>query len=138
MEQATQATVAEVVKQVAAAMSDAVKQYGPDAVDLAMLAYRVEAAQQLLHGVVFVAVAAGLVAAFLKFWAWSGSKMDGSYNDEGLYIGRAVSAVVGGGVTAMSAASAAVRLFDVSAWLAALGHPELRVAMKALEAAGLL
>lgn len=138
MEEVTQATIGEVVKQVAAAMSDAVKQYGPDAVDLALVAYRVEAAQQLLHGVTFAVVAAVSIVAYLKFWTFSGSKLDGSYNDEPFIIGRILSGIAAAIVVAMAVASAAARLLDVSAWLAAFGYPELRIAMKALEAAGLL
>jgi hypothetical protein len=138
MEDVTQATIGEVVKQVAGAMSDAVKQYGPDAVDLALVAYRVEAAQQLLHGAVSAAVVVALIVAYQKFWALSAARMTGSYNDEPFIIGRVIFGVLAAIAATLAAASAAGNLLDVSAWLAAFGYPELRIAMKALEAAGLL
>ena len=138
MEEATNATIAEVVKQVADAMASAVKDYGPEAVDLALMAYRVDAAQQLLHGVGFAAVVGALIAAYLKIGEWSGTQMDGSFDDQGIIIGRILSGVVGGIAGTLAAANAARNLLDVSAWLAAFGYPELRIAVKALEAAGLL
>lgn len=138
MTDATQATISEVVKQVADAMSAAMKQYGPDAVDLALLAYRVEAAQQLLHGATFAVAVAAIAYGFMRFWAWSATKLDGSYNDEPYYIGRIVAAISLLGGSAGFGAAALARLLDASAWLAAFGWPELRIAMKALEAAGLL
>ena len=138
MEQATQATIGEVVKQVAAAMSEAVKQYGPDAVDLALMAYRVDAAQQVLHGVAFAVAATAVIIAFVRFWAWSGTKMDGSYNDEPYYIGRGLGGFFAVAASTAFAAAALARLLDVSAWLATFGYPELRIAIRALEAAGLM
>jgi hypothetical protein len=138
MTEATQATIAEVVKQVADAMSQAMKQYGPDAVDLALMAYRVESAQQLLHGAAFCISLALLAYVFKRVWVWSGSKLDGSYNDEPIIVGRALGAIVSVIAGIVLAAHALARLLDASAWLAAFGWPELRIAMKALEAAGLL
>ena len=138
MEQATQETIGEVVKQVAAAMSEAVKQYGPDAVDLALMAYRVEAAQQVLHGVVFAVVAVAVTIAYVKLWTWSGSNMKGSYNDGDVYLVRAVVGAFAAATAAIGIYAALLRFLDVSAWFAVFGYPELRIAMKALEAAGLM
>ena len=119
-------------------MSEAVKQYGPDAVDLALMAYRVEAAQQVLHGVVLLAVAAATAILYAKLWTWSAAKMEGGYGDEPYYIARVLCGILGTVCFLLSGASAMARLLDVSAWLATFGWPELRIAMKALEAAGLM
>ena len=133
------ASISEVIKQVSEAMSGAVKQYGPDAVDLAMMAYRIEAAQQIVLGIVCAISAALVTRAYLRFWAWSKDGMEQDpANDEGFWVGRVVlgiGCVVIGGFTAINAIQS---LIDFSAWIAIFGYPELRVAMKALSVAGML
>lgn len=137
--EAVQATITEVVKQVSDTMTEAIKEYGPDAVDLAMMAYRIEALQQIVTGFICAAALAAVVCAYRKFWCWSGAKIRESRHDEdGFFLARAM---LGAGVAiggAFLLAGAIQNVVDVSAWVAVLGHPELRVAMKALVAAGLL
>lgn len=133
------ASISEVIKQVSEAMSGAVKQYGPDAVDLAMMAYRIDAAQQIAIGIVCAISAIIIAKVYLRFWAWSGIRMkDDPTNDEGFVVGRmmlGIASVVIGGFTVVGSIN---KLIDVSAWIAVFGYPELRVAMKALAAAGMM
>ncbi|MEY4863787.1 MAG: hypothetical protein RLZ51_1882 [Pseudomonadota bacterium] len=140
MEQATQVTIAEAVKQVGAALAEAAKEYGPDAVDLALMAYRVDAAQQLVLGTLMAALVLAVVKAYLLFWAWSGKQIEvvGPVNDEGYFVGRLAFGLAGAGAVVLLSASAIYRLLDLSAWAASFGYPELRIAMKALQAAGLM
>lgn len=134
-----QASISEVIKQVSDAMSGAVKQYGPDAVDLAMMAYRIEAAQQIVFGLVCAIGAIFIAKAYLRLWAWSKERMeDDPANDEMFVVARIMLGIFSVIVCGFSVIGAIQRLIDVSAWIAVFGYPELRVAMKALAAAGMM
>lgn len=134
-----QASIAEVVKQVSDAMSGAMKQYGPDAVDLAVMAYRVDAVQQIVEGVVLAIIAVLIVKAFLWVWAVTGKGIEENPRDtEGYYVARVGAGIVGATAGGLTGAQALANLMDVAAWTAVAGYPELRIAMKALSAAGLM
>jgi len=133
MEDAVEGTVAEAMKQVGAALAEAAREYGPGAVDLALMAYRVDAAQQLLYGAVCLAITLGVALSYRKLWRASESWNE--FDRDPLRLGAGVCAVV---VGAFFFSGAFALLIDASAWIAAFGYPELRIAMKALEAAGLM
>ena len=57
MTEQVQQTVQDMVKIVANAIDKAVATYGPQAVDLALVVYQVEAIQQLLNAGMYVAIA---------------------------------------------------------------------------------
>jgi hypothetical protein len=122
--------------EIATSIKGAVDQYGADAVDLALLAFRVEAAHHLMMGVM------QLVAAFITWkllrWLWSATQDGWDDADDGDQIARVfggISGVIFGG---LMLAAGILRVTSISAWIAVFGYPELRIAIKALEAAGLM
>jgi hypothetical protein len=123
----------EIVARVASAMEAAVKDYGPDAVELALLTYRISAVQELIWGGL---MAATVVAIFILCrWVWvTSSEMHWSNRD----LFRAATCGFGGLASVFLVIFAAGKLGSVTNWAAALGYPELLIATKALMAAGLM
>lgn len=122
--------------QIADALKGAVDQYGADAVDLALLAFRVEAAHHLMLGVMQLVVA--LVVWKLLRWLWATTQKGWDKNDEGSQFARVIGCSVGGAIGGLMLAAGVLRVTSISAWVAVFGYPELRIALKALEAAGLM
>lgn len=122
--------------EIAEALKGAVDQYGADAVDLALLAFRVEAAHHLMLGVM------QLVAAFIvwKLWRlmWAATQDGWDDDDDGSQIARALGTVAGMMFGGLMLAAGVLRVTSISAWVAVFGYPELRIAIKALQAAGLM
>ena len=122
--------------EIAEALKGAVDRYGADAVDLALMAFRIEAAHHLLLGVL------QLVVVFIMWklgrWMWAATQEGWDEGDDGPAMARAVVVTVGGIVGGLMLAAGALRLLSISAWVAVFGYPELRIAIKALEAAGLM
>lgn len=121
---------------VAKTLKDAVSKYGPDAVDLALVAFRIEAIQTLVFGVAYlgVAIAAYKFGNAVMHWTRDGW----AENDEGSAMGRVVGLFTASATGLLAIAAALDNLLDIPSWVAALGYPELMIATKALEAAGLL
>ena len=137
----TEQTISQIVAEVAAAMKDAAAEYGPQAADLALWAYQVNAIQRLLTGVLLLAVLLGIYLAWR--WLWNASAAwvkehswgeDTETRDMSRFLGTGLALIAG----SLVAAGALTRLFDVAVWLAALGRPELLIATRALQAAGLM
>lgn len=132
-------TVDQVVALVATSLKDAAAEYGPMAVDLALMAYRVEAARILL-------VAAAIVVAI----AWPGRKTlfriiarikqekeKDAFDQDDLLVVFAPLILCASAVGAViSLVYASDALLDLPLWLSAFGYPELMIATKALKAAG--
>ena len=122
--------------EIAEALKGAVDQYGADAVDLALLAFRVEAAHHLMLGVM------QLVAALIvwKLWRllWAATQDGWDAADDGSQIARALGTIAGMMFGGLMLAAGVLRVTSISAWAAVFGYPELRIAIKALEAAGLM
>ena len=122
--------------EIAEALKGAVDRYGADAVDLALMAFRIEAAHHLLLGVL------QLVVVFIMWklgrWIWAATQEGRHAVEDVLVMVRAASVVVGGIVGGLMFVDGALRLLSISAWFAIFGYPELRIAIKALEAAGLM
>jgi len=122
--------------EIAEALKGAVDQYGADAVDLALLAFRVEAAHHLMLGVM------QLVAALIvwKLWRllWAATQDGWDAADDGSKIARALGTVAGMMFGGLMLAGGVLRVTSISAWVAVFGYPELRIAIKALQAAGLM
>ena len=138
----TTPSIAEIVAQVAAAMKDAAAEYGPQAADLALLAYRVDAIKSLL----LIPVAGGILYGAWRGWKWlwraSADWCDPpgkAYRDTfPRDIARILSSI-GGGVGGFFLAAITIdRVIDLPLWMAAFGAPELLIATRALEAAGLM
>ena len=122
--------------EIAEALKGAVDQYGEDAVDLALLAFRIDAAHHLLIGVM------QLVVAFIMWrllrWLWVATQDGGHPGDDGPLLLRAIGCIVGGAIGGLMVIGGVLRLTSISAWIAIFGYPELRIAIKALQAAGLM
>ena len=122
--------------EIAEALKGAVDRYGADAVDLALMAFRIEAAHHLLLGVM------QLIVVFLMWklgrWMWSATQEGWDAGEDGPAMARAIAVIFGGIVGGLMFAAGVLRLTSISAWVAVFGYPELRIAIKALEAAGLM
>jgi hypothetical protein len=127
------ATITQVVAEVASALKDAAVEYGPEAADLALLAFRVDAVQTLAEGGVWVLILLAAWRAWLWFWAKSED-----WDDDAKYPSRAVGGIIGGIAGFVIALYAIGILIDIPVWVAAFGSPELLIATRALEAAGLM
>lgn len=118
--------------EIAEVLKGAVDRYGADAVDLALMAFRIEAAHHLLLGVL------QLVVVFIMWklgrWMWAVTQ-EGGENAEILRDFGTIACAVFGGLMLVAGA---LRLLSISAWVAVFGYPELRITIKALEAAGLM
>jgi hypothetical protein len=124
------------VAEIASALKQAVSEYGPDAVDLALVAFRVEAASHLLGGLIAAVVAVVIWKVMVKVWAMTQKGWDEGL--EGPAMIRCFGTGLGSVVLVFSVIAAVARLSSISAWIAVFGYPELRIAIKALEAAGLM
>lgn len=124
------------VADIAEALKGAVDRYGADAVELALMAFRIEAAHHLLLGVL------QLVVVFIMWklgrWMWAATQEGWDAGEDGPAMARVVGGIVGGIVGGLMFVAGALRLLSISAWVAVFGYPELRIAIKALEAAGLM
>lgn len=124
------------ISQVSTALKIAVEKYGADAVDLAVLVYRIEAIQNLVYGVFYLMVVFGMyhIIKHIIKWTDDGCKRD----SEAAFMARIIG--VGGSVATIffSFVAGANHLTSVTNWAAAFGYPELMMARRALEAAGLL
>ena len=122
--------------EIAEALKGAVDQYGADAVDLALLAFRVEAAHHLMLGV--MQLVAALIVWKLLRWLWAFTQEGWDDADDGAHIARASGTIAGVMFGGLMLAAGILRVTSISAWVAVFGYPELRIAIKALEAAGLM
>lgn len=122
--------------EIAEALKGAVDRYGADAVELALMAFRIEAAHHLLLGVL------QFVVVFLMWklgrLMWAATQEGWDAGEDGPAMARAIIVTVGGIGGGLMLAAGVLRLTSISAWVAVFGYPELRIAIKALEAAGLM
>ena len=132
-----QTTITSMVAQTTAALKDAVSTYGPDAVDLALAAYRLEAAQQLLYG--FLSFSLVLVTLWLGRYIPRIALENWKHADDSdrIYI-NTLGLILSSLASLMPLTVTVEKSFDLSAWAALFGYPELRIVTKALEAAGLM
>ena len=128
---------AAVVDKVVNAMEAAISEYGADAVDLAMMAYQVEAIKLLLIG-----FASALPLLMVKVVYRAMRKLTSTVfdsDDDEVKFGCFMATMIYSVITGIMFL---VGIFDFLAnpvtWLAAFGRPELLIATKALQAAGLM
>ncbi len=134
--------ISEIVAEVALALKDAAAEYGPQAAELALMAYRVDAVKSLA----FVPIAAASVYGIWRGWRWLWqasetwvSKVGTHYEDTtGRDLARAFGTLAGAATALVLSIAGMARLFDLPLWFAAFGKPELLIATRALQAAGLL
>ena len=138
----TDQTITEIVADVASALKDAAAEYGPQAADLALMAYRVDAISSLL----FIPASAAIVYGSWRAWGYLKAVSAGwvttygsMYDDtSGRDIARILGATLLGAVSFIVSCVAVTRAMDIPLWMAALGNPELLIATRALQAAGLM
>lgn len=126
-------TITQVVAEVAVALKDAAVEYGPEAADLALLAFRVDAIKTLAEGGVWLLI---LIAAW-RGWLWFWAKSE-EWDDDAKYPARMILGILGGTAGFLAFLYTAGVLIDIPVWVAAFGSPELLIATRALEAAGLM
>ena len=115
--------------------TEAVTQYGPQAVDLALVVYRVDAAQALLTAAgIFICLTFVQVFLWKKGVPWAESIRCGEDRS-------AAKISVFGGLILLFITSAVLfieELCYLPYWMALFGYPEVYMATKALVAAGVL
>jgi uncharacterized membrane protein YidH (DUF202 family) len=122
-------------------MKGAISTYGPDAVHVVMLSFRVEAGQQILGGIFLIGLLICLIALGKKSWNYFSEMEEKSRTkseEEGAQFMKWASSVVFTIIGIFCLVSAYGAVSDLSAWMAVFGWPELRIATKALHAAGLM
>ena len=138
----TDQTITAIVAEVASALKDAAAEYGPQAADLALMTYRVDAISSLL----FIPASAAIVYGSWRAWGclkavsagWVRTNHGWEEDSDGRGIARTLGAVALVGVSFLVSCVAVSRAMDIPLWMAALGNPELLIATRALQAAGLM
>lgn len=126
-------SLSSVLATVTQSLVDATKEYGPDAVELGLFVYRMEAVQKL----VLASVVSVVLVVFWKMWIkWAKTCRDWSNPDYG--FPRGIAGLILSFVTVPLLIEGVGSLFSPFYWVAAFGYPEVLVAYKALEAAGLM
>jgi hypothetical protein len=126
-------TVTQVVAEVASALKNAAIEYGPDAADLALLAFRMDALKTLVEAGVWALI----LLAGLRAWAWFWGKSR-DWESDAKYPSRIILGIVGGFAGFVIAIYSIGSFINIPLWIAAFGSPELLIATRALQAAGLM
>ena len=131
-----QNTFGQVMTNAAQAMSDAVKQYGPDAVELGLVVYRISALQEIVIGLGLLILGTGLLIWGRFFVKWqlvvnqtSGDRDFPAHGFAAFFI------LLAGTISTLGSFG---NLFNVYNWAALFGYPEVLITYKALVAAGLM
>lgn len=126
-------SLSSVLATVTQSLVDATKEYGPDAVELGLFVYRMEAVQKLVLAFVISVV----LIIFWKMWIkWAKTCRD--WTDPDFGFPRGAAALILTFATVPLVVEVIFDLFNAFYWVAAFGYPEVLVAYKALEAAGLM
>ena len=133
-QEAIQQGASEIIKVVANALENAITTYGPQAVDLAMMVYRIEAAQNLLYGAMIVALFGLGQFLFIKKWWPMTERQRKTHLEEAFWLPY----IFGTGFTGLGALWGLYEVVQVKYWLAVFGYPEVYMAIKALSAGGLM
>ena len=122
--------VQSLVTKLTESLSNLATVYGPKAVDLTLAVYRVEALQQIAYGVLGLLVFASLYG-FLKI-VWAKTKEE-QQKDE-----IRVAVIFVSFLFSVIPLIMVLELFNIYHWMAIFGYPEILIAYKTLEAAGLM
>lgn len=131
-------TITGIAARVAEAMEAAAVEHGEAAIDLALLSYQVSAIKELFVGIILFLPVLLCVKAIKKFWAFSDRYEPKSMYDEKQQAMRVVFCAAYAVVFIFGLVAFFDILIDPVIWIAAFGKPELMIATKALQAAGLL
>lgn len=129
-----QKTFDQVMANAAQSLSDSVKQYGPDAVELGLTVYRISAVQQVATGMLALAFGVGLFVWAKLLLKWERESNRSPYDFPLCGFLFVISTICGVYFTG----AAFYNLMDVYNWAALFGCPEVLIAYKALVAAGLM
>ena len=147
MENEVVMTVDNVMSNVASALADAVEEYGPQAVELGLAVYRIDAAQSLLNGFLMTLIAISAIIAACRLWKlFSWRHQNDSYGGhhkkgdltEGAGTFRAFTLAIAGILCGIFGIPGLSSLSYIPAWMAVFGYPEVYMATKALVGAGLM
>jgi hypothetical protein len=126
MENNTTETLTDLVSRVAVALEAAVVEHGPEAVDLVLTVYQIDAVKSLILGAL-------LLLPFIWFRSCYRFVRSWEVETDGMTW------VVGFGLFIfLTPAAFGSAVFSPAHWIAAFGNPELLIATRALEAAGAL
>jgi len=117
-------------KEVAMALKDAAAEYGPQALDMLTLVYRMSALQSIIVGIVFAITSLAIFRVAFKVKA-----LLAQHNGDGAEY---VPFAIGCGLAGIFAVTAIAHIVDIYNWAAIFGYPEVLIAYKALVAAGLM
>lgn len=129
-----QNTFGQIMSNAAQAMSDAVKQYGPDAVELGLVVYRISALQEIVIGLGLFFLGIGFLIWGRFFVKWERTSNRSTYEPPLYGFCAALVLIVGVVCSVVSLGD----LFNVYNWAALFGYPEILITYKALVAAGLM
>ena len=129
----TISTFEEVFVQSAIALQEAVATHGPDAVELGLMVYRLNGIRTVAAGLFAATIIVAAILAYVKIAARVEAGLAQHAEGSAWIVGAMITAIV-----CFFAMFKAPNILDLYAWAAALGHPEVLIAAKALMAAGLL
>lgn len=132
MENALTSSFVDIADKVSAAMEMAINEYGSATIDLALLAYRAEAWQSLIWGFLSIAFLAAIITTSKKL------SQAPHLIDSDATVARFLIVFFSFVVSVPFTIVAILHLSSPVVWLAAFGYPELLIATRALQAAGLL
>lgn len=132
MEEIEQETITAIIGRVATALEGAVAEHGATAVDLGLLAYRVDAAQAVVFGLIFLVPLAFIPKALNQVRNFE-KEADFWGKGNGWFLFCFV--VIPASFVCLSVAFSSLTVVNL---FAAFGYPELLIATRALEAGGLL
>lgn len=127
----------EVFSMAAKGIQDAIAEYGPEAVDLGLMVYRLEGIREVSLGVLFSVFTFVAYYKLFKFsvntvWPWLKATPP---REDRSWVAVPIVLV---SLFLIFLLGAATRIFSVYHWAAAFGYPEVLIAHKALQAAGLM
>lgn len=132
MEELSEFTITQIIARVALSLEDAVREHGTEAVDLALLAYRVDAAGSVIAGL-FGLLLVTLTLPIMAYCRKAERQLEPRNKGFAVATGSVCSFVLL--VVGFLIAVENLSLVNI---LAALGSPELLIATRTLEAGGLL
>lgn len=130
MELSKVSTMADVFVIAAQSMSEAVTTHGPQAVELGLFVYRLEGLKVIGLGLLALALSVGLVVGLYKNHH---AQTKDKWSEGAIFLQLALYVLL-----VLSNLAAVAQLSSVYHWAAALGYPEVLIAYKALQAAGIM
>lgn len=138
-------TISEMLAKAAIALQSVVQQYGPDAINLGLVVYRIEGLKIVAVGLLLVLFFIIVSSLFFKHRHFLFEKVcvqkESSYSSARYEYPNQTQATIATTILAFSffiSLQGLVNLFNFYAWAAALGYPEVLIAYKTLVSSGLM